>query len=76
FKEFLSSYNRLSEQCFVDCVHDLTTRKISTSEGTCALNCMDKHLKITQRISQRFQEFQLLQLPDQSLLAKTGAVAK
>ena len=32
FREFLSSYNRLSEMCFIDCVHDMTTRKVLDSE--------------------------------------------
>ncbi|CDW53628.1 Aminotran 1 2 and zf-Tim10 DDP domain containing protein [Trichuris trichiura] len=61
FKEFLQQYNRVSESCFVDCVHDFTTRTVSKREEQCALNCMEKYLKMTQRISQRFQEFQLLQ---------------
>jgi import inner membrane translocase subunit TIM9 len=73
FREFLSSYNRLSEMCFTDCVHDMTTRKVLDSESACALNCMDKYLKMTQRISQRFQEYQMAQT-DMSILAKQGAV--
>ncbi|XP_046576483.1 mitochondrial import inner membrane translocase subunit Tim9-like isoform X2 [Haliotis rubra] len=32
FREFLSSYNKLSEQCFQDCVHDFTTRKVLDGE--------------------------------------------
>ena len=35
------------------------------------LNCMDKYLKMTQRISQRFQEHQMQQ--DMSILSKQGA---
>ncbi|XP_041354124.1 mitochondrial import inner membrane translocase subunit Tim9-like [Gigantopelta aegis] len=61
FQEFLASYNRVSEMCFTDCVHDFTTRKILESENTCALNCLEKYLKMTQRISQRFQEYQMMQ---------------
>ncbi len=26
------SYNKLSEMCFLDCVHDFTTRKVLESE--------------------------------------------
>lgn len=26
----------------------------------CALNCMEKYLKLNQRVSQRFQEFQMV----------------
>jgi len=61
FREFLSSYNKLSEMCFNDCVHDFTTRKILDKENSCSMNCMDKYLKMTQRISQRFQEYQMQQ---------------
>ncbi|KAL3874052.1 hypothetical protein ACJMK2_037116 [Sinanodonta woodiana] len=60
FREFLSSYNKLTEMCFMDCINDFTSRKISNAEDTCALNCMEKYMKMTQRISQRFQESQLL----------------
>ncbi|XP_055371228.1 mitochondrial import inner membrane translocase subunit Tim9 [Condylostylus longicornis] len=60
FQDFLMSYNKLSELCFVDCVKDFTSRKIVQDEERCALNCMEKYLKMNQRISQRFQEFQML----------------
>ena len=40
-------------------------------QSACALNCMDKYLKMTQRISQRFQEYQMQQT-DMSILAKQG----
>lgn len=60
FKDFLANYNKLSEICFTDCVWDLTTRKVLRSEDTCALNCAEKYLKMNQRISTRFQEFQAI----------------
>lgn len=59
FREFLTSYNKLSEICFVDCVTDFTTREVRAKEEKCALNCMEKYLKMNQRVSQRFQEFQI-----------------
>jgi len=75
FHEFLSSYNKLSEMCFMDCVHDFTTRKILDKENSCAMNCMDKYLKMTQRISQRFQDYQMMQQPaEMSILSKQGGV--
>ncbi|XP_063425508.1 mitochondrial import inner membrane translocase subunit Tim9-like [Mytilus galloprovincialis] len=61
FKEFLSQYNRLTEMCFIDCAKDFTTRTVLKAENNCALNCLEKYLKMTQRISQRFQEYQLQQ---------------
>lgn len=61
FKEFLNQYNILAEQCFMDCVRDFTTRTVSEKEETCATNCLDKNLKMIQRISMRFQEYQMIQ---------------
>ncbi|CAM1297247.1 Uncharacterised protein g1752 [Pycnogonum litorale] len=60
FKDFLVSYNKLSELCFTDCVHDFTTRTVRDKEDKCALNCMEKFLKVNQRVSTRFQEFQMI----------------
>uniref|UniRef100_A0A182URN0 Mitochondrial import inner membrane translocase subunit n=2 Tax=Anopheles merus TaxID=30066 RepID=A0A182URN0_ANOME len=60
FSDFLLSYNKLSELCFIDCVSEFTGRTVSDKEDKCALNCMEKFLKMNQRISQRFQEFQML----------------
>ncbi|CAB3363131.1 mitochondrial import inner membrane translocase subunit Tim9 [Cloeon dipterum] len=60
FRDFLLSYNKLSEICFDACVWDLTTRKVKDQEDKCAMNCMEKYLKMNQRVSQRFQEFQVL----------------
>jgi len=61
FKDFLMSYNKLTEMCFADCVHDFTLRDVRDKEDKCALSCMEKYLKMNQRISQRFQEFQMIQ---------------
>lgn len=60
FREFLASYNKLSEVCFLDCINDFTARDIKSKEEKCALNCMEKYLKMNQRVSQRFQEFQVI----------------
>ncbi|KAK9511934.1 hypothetical protein O3M35_000493 [Rhynocoris fuscipes] len=60
FKDFLLSYNKLSEMCFVDCISDFTSRNLKPYEEKCALNCTEKYLKMNQRISQRFQEFQII----------------
>ncbi|GFN95826.1 mitochondrial import inner membrane translocase subunit tim9 [Plakobranchus ocellatus] len=32
FREFLSQYNKITEQCFMACIHDFTTRKVGTDE--------------------------------------------
>ncbi|XP_066149590.1 mitochondrial import inner membrane translocase subunit Tim9-like [Euwallacea fornicatus] len=60
FKDFLISYNKLTEMCFIDCVSDFTSRNVKHAEDKCSLNCLEKFLKVNQRISQRFQEFQML----------------
>jgi len=56
FKEFLGLFNKISEQCFMDCVNDFSSRKVSKKESTCSINCLTKHLKSTELISTRFQE--------------------
>ncbi|XP_076247288.1 translocase of inner membrane 9 isoform X2 [Calliopsis andreniformis] len=70
FRDFLTSYNKLSETCFVDCINDFTARDIKTKEEKCALNCMEKYLKMNQRVSQRFQEFQMLANENQLAASK------
>uniref|UniRef100_A0AAY5KMY4 Mitochondrial import inner membrane translocase subunit n=1 Tax=Esox lucius TaxID=8010 RepID=A0AAY5KMY4_ESOLU len=32
FKEFLGTYNKLTENCFMDCVKDFTTREVKSDE--------------------------------------------
>ncbi|XP_073981051.1 translocase of inner membrane 9 [Rhodnius prolixus] len=71
FRDFLLSYNKLSEVCFVDCISDFTSRTIKPNEEKCALNCTEKYLKMNQRISQRFQEFQMVS--NENLLAAQKA---
>ncbi|VDM53773.1 unnamed protein product [Angiostrongylus costaricensis] len=58
FRDFLTQYNTVTEQCFGACVNDLTAR---LKEEKCSINCLDKYLKMTQRVSLRFQvSFSLL----------------
>lgn len=74
FRDFLTSYNKLSEVCFVDCINDFTTRDIMAKEEKCALNCTEKYLKMNQRVSQRFQEFQML--ANENLLAASQSLSE
>ncbi|CAD6228068.1 GSCOCG00006337001-RA-CDS [Cotesia congregata] len=60
FRDFLTSYNKLSEVCFIDCISDFTSRDLKSKEEKCAVNCMEKYLKMNQRVSQRFQEYQMV----------------
>ncbi|CAD6194089.1 unnamed protein product [Caenorhabditis auriculariae] len=60
FRDFLVQYNNVAEQCFNSCVNDFTSRTVSDKEEKCSSNCLDKYLKMTQRVSMRFQEHQML----------------
>ncbi|RZF39170.1 hypothetical protein LSTR_LSTR005798 [Laodelphax striatellus] len=60
FRDFLLSYNKLSEICFADCIWDFTTRNVKNQEDKCVINCAEKYMKMNQRISQRFHEFQMV----------------
>ena len=42
------------QQCF------LFFRTVSKGEENCAVNCAEKYLRMNQRISTRFQEFQMM----------------
>nr|XP_061798972.1 mitochondrial import inner membrane translocase subunit Tim9 isoform X4 [Nerophis lumbriciformis] len=33
FKEFLGTYNKLTENCFMDCVKDFTSREVRPEEN-------------------------------------------
>lgn len=57
-KDFAINFNRLSQYCFNDCIFDFTKRELSDKESHCADNCMERYLKMNQRISKRFEEFQ------------------
>ncbi|XP_060072054.1 mitochondrial import inner membrane translocase subunit Tim9-like [Ylistrum balloti] len=58
WKSFLSTYNKVTEHCFLDCVHDFKTRKVSPLETSCASNCLQMYMKVSQRVDQRTMEFQ------------------
>ncbi|CAF4876059.1 mitochondrial import inner membrane translocase subunit Tim9-like [Pieris napi] len=70
FKDFLVHYNKLSELCFNDCVHDFTSRTLRSTEEKCIANCMDKYLRTNQRVSQRFHEFQMVANENMMALAQ------
>jgi len=74
FKTYLQNYNKLSEVCFTDCIWDFTSRKVTTGENNCAMNCAEKFLKMNQRISTRFQEFQMM--ANENAMAQVTASTK
>ncbi|XP_033622806.1 mitochondrial import inner membrane translocase subunit Tim9 isoform X1 [Fukomys damarensis] len=74
FREFLGTYNKLTETCFLDCVKDFTTREVKPEEITCSEHCLQKYLKMTQRISMRFQEYHIQQ--NEALAARAGLLGQ
>lgn len=67
FRDFLLQYNEVTEQCFNACVTDFSLRAVKDNESKCAQNCLDKYLKMTQRLSTRFQEHHLMQAESQGV---------
>ncbi|NXG93167.1 TIM9 translocase, partial [Stercorarius parasiticus] len=74
FKEFLGTCNKLTENCFLDCIKDFTSRDIKPEEMTCSDHCLQKYLKTAQRISMRFQECHIQQ--NEALAAKAGLLGQ
>ncbi|KAF2356027.1 Tim10-like [Trinorchestia longiramus] len=60
FRDFLTQYNKLSEDCFKHCIWDFTSRTIKNQENACVTNCVEKYTKVTQRVMERFQELQMI----------------
>ncbi|KAI9883529.1 MAG: gamma-tubulin [Watsoniomyces obsoletus] len=55
-KEFMTMYGKLVQRCFDDCVNDFSTKALHTREEGCVLRCVDKYLKGSERLGQRWQE--------------------
>lgn len=55
-KDFMNMYSNMVQRCFDDCVNDFTTKSLHSKEEGCVMKCVDKHLKSSERIGQRFQE--------------------
>ena len=49
-------YSKLVQRCFDDCVNDFTTKSLISREEGCVMRCVDKYLKGSERLGQRFQE--------------------
>lgn len=52
----LKMYGKLVQRCFDDCVNDFTTKSLISREEGCVMRCVDKFLKGSERLGQRFQE--------------------
>ncbi|UYV82925.1 lysA [Cordylochernes scorpioides] len=51
-RDFLITYNKISEMCFMDCIDDFSKREVKSNEDGCAMNCIKKYLKVNERIGQ------------------------
>ena len=49
-------YGKLVQRCFDDCVNDFTTKSLLGREEGCVLRCVDKFIKGSERLGQRWQE--------------------
>lgn len=50
------TYSNLVQRCFDDCVNDFTTKSLHQREEGCVMRCVDKFMKSSERLGQRFQE--------------------
>lgn len=69
FREFFKTYNRMSEQCFNQCVWDFGTNSMRNREVRCVMNCVGHYLAANKEIGRIFAE-------DQANLIVSGSVQK
>ena len=55
-KDFMRLYSGLVERCFGSCIHDFTSRAITSKESECVSHCTQKFLKHSERVGARFAE--------------------
>ncbi|KAF2220407.1 putative mitochondrial intermembrane space translocase subunit Tim9 [Elsinoe ampelina] len=54
--QFMNMYSNLVQRCFENCVDDFTSKSLTSKEEGCVMRCVDKFLKSSERLGQRFQE--------------------
>jgi import inner membrane translocase subunit TIM9 len=55
-KEFMNMYSNLVQKCFNDCVNSFESKSLTSREESCVMRCVDKQMKASQRLGDRFQE--------------------
>ncbi|PSN66552.1 hypothetical protein BS50DRAFT_601395 [Corynespora cassiicola Philippines] len=55
-KEFMNMYSNLVQTCFNDCINGFESKSLTSREESCVMRCVDKHMKGSQRLGDRFQE--------------------
>ena len=54
FREFLETYNKISETCFNRCVVDLHQRTLTDEESHCADICTERNVLVNHKVLQAF----------------------
>jgi import inner membrane translocase subunit TIM9 len=49
-------YQNLVTKCFDDCINDFSTKSLGSKEENCIMRCVDKNMKASERLGNRFQE--------------------
>ncbi|XP_050424906.1 mitochondrial import inner membrane translocase subunit Tim9-like [Adelges cooleyi] len=57
-KEFLQNYNKITDECFTQCVYTLAQSKLTDDEVSCANNCVQKATAVDKKCMQAFIEHQ------------------
>ena len=54
FREFLETYNKISETCFNRCVVNLHQRTLTDEESQCADVCTERNVMLNHKVLQAF----------------------
>ena len=54
FREFLETYNKISETCFNRCVVNLHQRSLTDEESHCADICTERNVLVNHKVLQAF----------------------
>ena len=54
FREFLETYNKISETCFNRCIVNLHQRTMTEEESSCADICTERNVVVNHKILQSF----------------------
>ncbi|KAF0770440.1 mitochondrial import inner membrane translocase subunit Tim9 [Aphis craccivora] len=57
-KEFLQNYNKITDDCFSQCVYTLSQSRLTGEETLCASNCVQKLKFVEQKCMQAFIDHQ------------------
>ncbi|XP_060874719.1 mitochondrial import inner membrane translocase subunit Tim9-like [Metopolophium dirhodum] len=57
-KEFLQNYNKITDDCFSQCVYTLSQSRLTGEEALCASHCVQKSKFVDQKCMQAFIEHQ------------------